>query len=299
LLLTGVCDQAAAADFRITTPDTEIRVQLDPKIRTGRDGTPWLEWLETSFEAARGLTGRFPQQQIVIELVRAPRSNAAVVFGQVQRSQPPRIRFHVDPDAQLAALEDDWRGYHEFAHLLIPFPGNKDIWFSEAEEAWRRLLAGFERGLDDPNGRGQSLRSLSPEMWRKRAFRRVYWTGASFFLRVDTRLRLASDGEHSLESALAAFHDCCMQQRRRWSAETLVQTLGELSLPDIWNEEYQTTINAVARPRYDRAIEALGIDTSGPGLRFLHDPEAIALRQAIAGPAASAAESHLAALAAD
>lgn len=317
LLLTWACAATAAAEFRIATPDTEVRVQLDPKIASGQDGTPWLNWLETSFAAARGLTGSFPQPEIMVELVGAPGSNEAVAFGQVRRSQPPRIRFHVDPDATLAALKDDWRGYHEFAHLLIPFPGNKDIWFTEGfasyyqyllqsrsgliepEDAWRRLLAGFERGLDDPNGRGQSLRTLSPEMWRKRAFRRVYWTGAAFFLRLDTRLRLASDGEHSLESALSAFHDCCMQQRRRWSAETLVDTLGRLSLPAIWHEEYRATIDAPAEPRFDQALEALGIARSVQGLRFSDEPGAVALRQSIAGPATASGASHRAAAGAD
>ena len=301
-MLAGTWQSASAADFRIDTPGTEIRIELDPGLHSGLDGTPWLSWIETSLDAARQLTGSFPEQKIVVELVGASRSNQAVVFGQVRRSGPPRIIFYVNPDAALHELQDNWRGYHEFAHLLIPFPGNQNSWFSEGfasyyqyllqsrsgriepEEAWRRLLAGLQRGLDDPNGRGRSLRQLSPEMWRERAFRRVYWTGASFFLRIDTRLRIESGGRHSIDSALAAFHDCCMQQRRRWSAEALVKILGQLSLPAIWEQEYRTTLDSVAQPRFDRAMQGLGIEIDGKRLHFSNEPDAVALRHAIAGP---------------
>jgi len=301
-LLAGAWQSTSAADFRIDTPSTEIRIELDPGLRSGPDGSPWLSWIETILDAARKLTGSFPEQKIVVELVGASRSNQAVVFGQVRRSGPPRIIFYVNPDAALHELQDNWRGYHEFAHLLIPFPGNQNSWFSEGfasyyqyllqsrsgriepEEAWRRLLAGLQRGLDDPNGRGRSLRQLSPEMWRERAFRRVYWTGASFFLRIDTRLRIESGGRHSIDSALAAFHDCCMQQRRRWSAEALVKILGQLSLPAVWEQEYRTTLDSVAQPRFDRAMQGLGIEIDGKRLHFSNEPDAVALRHAIAGP---------------
>lgn len=297
----------AAAEQRLQLHDTELLIDLDHRLQTRADGGPWRQWLHTSLQAAYGLTGGYPPARVQIRLHATGRHAQPISFGQVQRSTPPQIHFYVNPDAELAALMNDWRGYHEFAHLLIPFPGNDDIWFSEGfasyyqyllqsragrmepDQAWRKLAAGFQRGLDDPKGRGRSLRKLGPDMWQERAYRRVYWTGAAFFLRVDTRLRQASDGQHSIDTALAAFHHCCMNSRQRWTAESLISKLGELSLPAIWEEEYRATVDALARPAYERAFTALGIKHIGRTLRFSSDPEAVALRQAIAGPRSESA----------
>ena len=163
--------------------------------------------------------------------------------GAAQSAAPASLLRQ--PRCQPEALNADWRGYHEFAHLLIPFPGNDDIWFTEGfasyyqyllqsragvisqQRAWEELLEGFARGESDRSGRGRTLRSLSPDMWRERAQKRVYWTGAAFFLRVDIRLRTETGDRHSLDKTLAAFHDCCLDRHRRWNAKRLIDTLGD------------------------------------------------------------------------
>lgn len=292
----------ADAVQQLRVADVDLDVRLDDRLEIGNEGHPWRAWLRTSLLASHTVTGGFPIDRVRIDLKATSRADGSIAFGQVRRSTPPRIRFYVAPDARLEDLNADWRGYHEFAHLLIPFPGNDDIWFTEGfasyyqyllqsragvvpeREAWQNLLDGFRRGLDDRSGRGRTLRSLSPDMWRERAFRRVYWTGAAFFLRVDTRLRTETGGAHSLDSALAAFHECCMFERRRWSAERLVERLGELSVPEIWRDEYARMIDARAKPEFTAAFERLGLSPTRAGLSFSDDPAARALRRAIAGP---------------
>jgi len=303
--LSWLCAGWAAATIpgELDVDGTRIEIDADRSLSAGYAGTPWTDWLSTSLRAAATVTEGFPRREVRIQLVPTWRARGAIAFGQVRRSSPPRIRFYVNANASLDALLADWRGYHEFAHLLIPFPGNDDIWFTEglasyyqyllqsragvipAEEAWRALLSGFERGIDDRRGRGRSLQSLSPDMWRERAHKRVYWTGAAFFLRVDTRLRFESGGRHSLDRALARFNACCIDKQRRWDAEELIEELGRLSMPSIWREEYRATINERAEPRFDKALDRLGIDYRGnPNrLRFTGDPEQSALRAAIAG----------------
>lgn len=278
----------------------ELIIEAAPELVSDGSGDRWRSWLESSLQAARTVTGDFPRSSVRIDLRAARDANDAIAFGQIRRGHPPRIRFWVSPDAGLEALRADWRGYHEFAHLLIPFPGNDDIWFTEGlasyyqyllqsrsgliseQQAWTKLLAGFDRGRRDPSGRGRTLRDLSPDMWRQRAFRRVYWTGAAFFLRVDTRLRRESDGAHSLDSALAAFHRCCIQDRRRWNAEQLVERLGQLSIASIWHEEYRRTIDAPAEPMIDAALRRLGIDEGADPARFTGGAPERRLREAIA-----------------
>lgn len=300
LLFAMACARAADT-HQLRIGNVELVVEMDGQIQAGTDGAPWIDWLVHTLQATSTVTGAFPRDGVRIKLRATSHSSSPIAFGQVRRSHPPQLRFYVSPDASLDGLNRDWRGYHEFAHLLIPFPGNDDIWFTEGfasyyqyllqsrtgvispRQAWQELLAGFRRGETDRSGRGRTLRSLSPDMWHERAQKRVYWTGAAFFLRVDIRLRTESGGRHSLDSALAKFHDCCMADRRRWNARQLVEALGEASIAEIWRQEYLRTINVVAEPRYGDALERLGIRRYGSDLEFDNSESTSALRDAIAG----------------
>ncbi|NKI34047.1 hypothetical protein HFP89_02555 [Wenzhouxiangella sp. XN79A] len=278
-----------------------IRVDVHPP--AGADGPePWTGWIQTALGAVRTVSPDYPVERLTVRLRGVETGGAAVVFGRVRRSAIPALEFYVDPQAELAALNADWRSYHEAAHLLIPFPGNRDIWFTEGlasyyqyllqaragmiseHESWTELARGFQRGFDDPQGAERDLRSLSPRMRQLRAYRRVYWTGAAFFLNVDVRLRTETGGRHSLDSALAAFHRCCMDRRSRWDARSLIQQLGELSVPSIWRQEYQALMKGPAEPEIDRAFAALGIGFDGRSVALDPNPRATALRQSISAP---------------
>ena len=290
-----------AGTHEMRVGEVGLLVEMDEKIRASDDGYPWTDWLAKTLQAASTITGTFPRDNVRIKLRASSGSSSPISFGQVRRSDPLELRFYVSPGATLQGLTGDWRGYHEFAHLLIPFPGNDDIWFTEGfasyyqyllqsragvisqREAWQELMDGFARGESDRSGRNRSLRNLSPDMWRERAYKRVYWTGAAFFLRVDVRLRTESGGTHSLDSALAAFHACCLYSRTRWNARQLVDALGDNSIPEIWRQEYLRTINAPAVPRYAEALDRLGIQGNRSNLRFDDDAAIKALRTAIAG----------------
>lgn len=294
---------AAATDgdgsLVVTAAGSRIELFLDAQLPAGPEA-PWIPWLVTSARAVATVSGRFPEPQVVVRLEARNRGNP-VAFGQVRRGRPPRVAIHVNPAADLAGLESDWRSYHEFAHLLLPYSGHRDIWFSEGlasyyqyllmaragvisgDQAWLELAEGFLRGVNDPNGRGRTLRELSPDMWRLRAFRRVYWTGAAYFLRVDVRLRTETAGRHSLDRALAEFQDCCMAERGRWTSRSIARRLGQLSVPEIWDEEYRRTIDAIATPDFGSAFEQLGIEireTDRVGIQG--DASGAVLRAAIA-----------------
>ena len=301
LLLACMGGAGAADTHELKVGGVDLVVEMDSEIQTADNGRPWTDWLINTLQATSTVTGSFPRGDVRIKLRATSRSSNPIAFGQVHRSQPPQLRFYVSPDANLDELNGDWRGYHEFAHLLIPFPGNDDIWFTEGfasyyqyllqsragvipeRQAWQALLDGFRRGETDRSGRGRTLRSLSPKMWHERAQKRVYWTGAAFFLRVDIRLRSESGGRHSLDSALAAFHDCCMESRQRWNARQLVEALGQVSIAEIWRQEYLRTINATAEPRYNQALQRLGIQRHRSSLLFDDSESTKALRLAIAG----------------
>ncbi len=292
-----VAGAQACENNPMTVEGAAVRVFTSRELGQDSD-CRWTTWIEHSVASVAGISGRFPFDRVNVYLERS-NSSQPVAHGFVRRNNPPEIHLRIQPGAGLDELLDDWRGYHEFAHLLLPFVGNRDIWFAEGlasyyqyflqaragvideDQAWQRLAAGFQRGLDDPAGRGQSLKSLSPRMWSERAFRRVYWTGAAFFLRVDYRLRKASAGEHSLDTVLAAFQECCMYadadrrnwtSNRRWNAARLIDELGHLSLSDIWQEEYQRTINQRAEPDFGASGRYLGLQIEAGELKLLSGP---------------------------
>jgi len=283
----------------VVWPDRpELELVVDPALQ--RPAAEWRKWIDIAVDAVSSVGGQFPVQKVRVELHEGPEGQP-ITFGWVRRNSPPEVHFRVSPTASVAELIDEWHAYHEFAHLLLPFSGNQDIWFAEglasyyqyflqaragvidADEAWRRLLAGFQRGFDDPVGEGESLVELSPRMWRLNAFRRVYWSGAAFFLRVDHRLREASGHQHTLDRTLAAFADCCIDDgSRRWTARTLVARLGELSLPEVWQEEYDRAIQSLAAPDFGSASRALGLRVESERLSLLADPAAAQRRRALA-----------------
>ena len=294
IVLLSATTNAGLASER---PDNPVLVKADDAIVLSN--VSWSTWLDVVLQSVHSVDPGFVERPLVVRL-EATTDRYPITFGRIRRVSPPEVHLQVHPDATMEALVDDWRGYHEIAHLLIPFPGNDDIWFSEglasyyqyilqvragaigADEAWQRLFAGFSRGLNDPAGTGRTLADLSPDMWRERAFRRVYWTGAAYFLRVDVRLRRESAGKHSLDSALAEFNRCWRDSREDWTARQLLDRLGQLTIPGIWQEEYEAMIDRVAVPDVDAPMTALGIEKAESGVRLSDHPDQKRLRDEIA-----------------
>ncbi|MEE4329513.1 MAG: hypothetical protein V2J10_01500 [Wenzhouxiangella sp.] len=287
-----ICTEAPAAER------PELELVVDSALQ--RPAQEWREWIDLAVDAVAGVGGEFPVPRVNVYLHEGPEGQP-ITFGWVRRNSPPEVHFRVSPSASHAELIDEWHAFHEFAHLLLPFSGNQDIWFAEglasyyqyflqaragvidADEAWQRLLAGFQRGFDDPSGEGEPLVRLSPRMWRLSAFRRVYWSGAAFFLRVDHGLREASGHRHSLDRTLAAFAACCIDDgSRRWTALTLVERLGELSLPEVWRQEYDRAMRSRAAPDFGSAGGALGLVLEGERLSLREDSVSVGRRRALA-----------------
>ncbi len=308
LALLALSLPASAQERELHAGDGPGSIQLlmeDRKLKESE--VAWRAWIERLATSAASVAPGIADRPLIVRLQPARRRDS-ITYGRIRRTRPPEIHLQVHPEASMEGLLEDWRGFHEFAHLLIPFPGNDDIWFSEGlasyyqhflqvragvidpNEAWQRLFAGFRRGLRDPNGRDRTLSELSPEMWRERAFRRVYWTGAAYFLRVDLRLRTESAEGHSVDSALAAFNRCCADDQQGWDAIGLIEKFGELTDPDVWLEEYTRMINAPAIPEVEPAMSRLGVTWFDGGVRLSGDERDRQLRENIAcgGDCASA-----------
>jgi hypothetical protein len=185
-------------------------------------------WLQSAGDSAAMLYGSLPRDTVRIVLERSDRARQAVPYAEVLRDDPQGARFWVNPVFGLDDFLRDWTAVHELAHLYIPFPGDADLWLSEglatyyqnvlraragvitAQQAWQNLYLGFVRGQRDTRMAGLSLAQLSPQMRQTQSYLRVYWSGAAFFLQMDSMLRQQSDNAQSLDRVIQAYATCCL-----------------------------------------------------------------------------------------
>jgi predicted metalloprotease with PDZ domain len=198
-----------------------------------------------------------------------------IPWAQVNRARVDTASFYILADATAEELMDNWTGYHELAHLLIPYRGWGDMWFSEGlasyyqnilrartgvlseREAWQKLYEGFERGRADTVLNGQPLAEVSRNLRRNHAYMRVYWSGAWYFLAADLELRRASGGRDSLDSALARLNACCADDEM--SVPDMVRTLDRENNTELFQRLYTLSRGSTRMPEYDTLFEDLGL----------------------------------------
>lgn len=172
------------------------------------------EWLGRAGHAAARLLGRFPAP-ITSILVIPVYSTDPVMFGIVGRGMMPTIALMTSRDAT-DSLISDWTAVHEMTHLVSPYVEREEAWLLEGlatyyqqilrareglltpEDAWREMLAGFERGRRE--GTGRILAEESRSMRETFAFGRVYWAGAAIAFLADIEYRRRT--EESLDDAM-------------------------------------------------------------------------------------------------
>ncbi|MGD8498068.1 MAG: hypothetical protein PVG82_04125 [Chromatiales bacterium] len=286
---------------RIQLPGGDLRLAV-------LDGSPQPDraairrWIE---EAARGLIevgGRLPVPSAQVLVVPIGHGGEPVPWGQIMRGGGDAVHLYIDQRRPLAEFRADWTLMHELSHLLHPRIDGDDAWLYEGlasyyqnvlrariglldrGEAWAELDAGFERGRrgTPPN---RTLAEVSENMPRNGLYMRVYWSGAAVALLADTELRARSGGRQSLDTALAAFAECCMPSDRIWSGAEFMAKLDELSDSDVFMRLYRTHVQSAEFPDLQATYRRLGLSPSLRGLRLLDDAPDAPIRRAIMRPA--------------
>ncbi|WP_028109336.1 hypothetical protein [Ferrimonas futtsuensis] len=279
-LLVCLCLWAGPASAGCEGPPS---FQFDQRIPDG-ERAKLRRWLGEAAQTVAELAGQHPVRCARIRVYDGGRGRGAVPWAQIDRGAAEGIRFYVDYRLPLHSLRSDWTAMHEFSHLLIPFPGNDQPWFSEglasylqyllmaragilsSDEAMKRLDRGFRRGVEDDDHGAIALEELSRDMWRRHAYRRVYWSGAAYFLAVDTELRRSGKG--SLTQVLAQFVACCRQQSRHWTVDSLVQVFDRLSGTTLFADTKAALMPRTGFPDLSRPYEYLGLVQTGHGVRL-------------------------------
>ena len=256
-----------------------------------------VEWVNFIAESLLQVYGRWPRDRWHVEV--QPISGSyrdTIPWGQVTRGQPDTVHFYVLTGANSKQLIENWTGYHELAHLLIPYKGDGDRWFSEglasyyqnilqaragtiSEQAmWQKLLDGFIRGRKQDQFNGIPLSQVSDEMRENRSFMRVYWSGAWYFFAADVQLRQQSGGKANLDTALAALNKCCAD--RQMSAQEMVEALDRENRLLLFEPLFTKADNSTRLPEFESIFASLGISITdnrvvlqpeGPGAELRRD----------------------------
>ena len=289
LLLQPLCT-SAGVEQTLQRDGRQIRVFLDDSV-PAEQRSDVLHWIRVSSDSLASVFGHWPRRYLQVRVTSySIGGNDPVPWAQVNRGDtdsfsPNVVSFYIDPRADFKRLADDWTAYHEFSHLLIPYRGWGDMWFSEGlasyyqnllqarsgvfdeREMWQRLYNGFMRGRDNKRP-DLTLAELSPSMREHRSYMRVYWTGAWYFFRADTELRSRSGGAQSLDSALGALNACCADARL--SAREIAARLDQLSGETVFLPLFDQVSASYALPAFDTLYRDLGISVDPRGRVSLH-----------------------------
>jgi hypothetical protein len=262
-------------------------------------GAQIQEWIESLAHTLASVYGHWPRRHWSVRVENASgASDDPIPWAQVNRGEVDEVEFFVVENVSAEQLRHEWTGYHEFAHLLIPYRGWGDAWFSEGlasyyqnllqarsgiiseQEMWQRLHDGFLRGRGDNRFDGMPLGEVSARLREKGGFMRVYWSGAWYFLAADLALRSQSGGLLSLDTALEKLNACCAEDRM--SVPSMVDTLDQLNRVSIFSNLYGEAVQSKSLPDFEPLFTALGIWIIDGQVRLDQDTAAARLRRGIA-----------------
>jgi hypothetical protein len=297
LLLLCYLPAGNAAEYTLKRAEQTIVIDTHFLFSDKRDQAI-VSWIESVTSALASVYGRWPRDELRVEV--SPigvRTDDPVPWAQVERGQPDTVSFYIDALASPDKLVNNWTAYHEFSHLLIPYRGWGDMWFSEGlasyyqnllqarhgifsqQEMWDRLHAGFMRGRNTNKLPELSLGELSEQMHESRSYMRVYWSGAWYFLTADVELRRRSNNQQSLDTALESLNRCCAEDSL--SAREIAMQLDRLSEQALFVPLFDKVAASQAIPAFEPLFQQLGIEVINDGVLLLDNAEEIGIRDAI------------------
>ncbi len=262
LLLVFTCSMSCwIAPKMAAQENSKIDLQLEARFNSQQEQII-KTWLSQGLSAVEHSIAPFPQKHLPISVLRHHNNRQPVPWGQVVRGEPDTIQLHVAPNASLNALSNDWTFYHEVSHLYLPYLDYSSFWLGEGFATYmqyiimfqanllsrkqfiERMNAGFERGRRTTMTKPGRLKDVANNMWQLRAYRRVYWSGASFFLEAD--LALQQQGK-SLNQVISAYVNCCLTKNSR--GIRLVRQFDRLSQSNIFEPLFHKYANRTDFPK--------------------------------------------------
>jgi len=228
-------------------------------------------WLQTVTNALRTVYGELPLNAFTINIQKSAGAADPVPWGQVKRD-PTNVLLVINPALGFDEIQDDWTAFHELSHLLIPYQGYGDLWFSEGlatyyqniirarsqviseADMWSELISGFERGQAQSQWSHLTLSDLSDNSRHYPAYMRIHWSGVHYWLSADIKLR-----QHglSLDMLLQKLKVCCWGQSL--TALEISTKLDKLAGLDIFVPLFHQYRDSKTMPEYQLLLSRLGL----------------------------------------
>ncbi len=247
------------------------------------------DWFGRTASNIGSYAGGYPPFDIKVTFKRQI-SNQPVPWGQVNRkNRSAELELQIDPRFGMDSMIEDWTLAHEISHLYIPYPGHNFRWFTEgfasywqelgrsrnilSEKAvFENLFAGFRRGYRKTEFDNLSIDEITPHMRELRAFRRVYWAGAIYFMWIDLHLIEKSGGQQRLTDVILLFNENHRNKRQIVDGNELINALDELVDGNPFREHKIWLIDRVGYPDFAGLAKAFGVIMEGDNIRFNDDP---------------------------
>jgi predicted metalloprotease with PDZ domain len=293
----GEAPFTAVGDFRrarVVAGKTPVDlVLLGAPLTMGDEGI--RRWVGDAAACVAGLFGRFPVAPTIF-IVPVSRADE-VVFGRVLSLAGASVALLVGTETRPAQLHDDWVSVHELFHLGTPSFVGEGHWLEEGlatyyepilreragwmreEDLWAHFAKEMPRGLRKP-GSAASLEERDD-------IDSTYWGGALFALLADVRIREATHGARSLDTALRAALDQLGDATHAATVAEFLRVGDAATGTHVLSDLYAHDAMAGEPVDLDALWRSLGVEPRPNATVALRDdaPEAN-LRKAMAAPAA-------------
>lgn len=279
---------AAQPHRRIALGDSALEI-------TFADGAPGLDqaaalsWIERSAMAMTVYFGRYPVKHYRLLVIATPGSSVghATTYGY----HGSATRIHVGTAAGSAAYARDWVLVHEMVHTALPDMPRRALWLQEGnatyiepiaraqagqlpvEEVWRQALVGMPTGEPRAGDGG---------MDGTRAHDRLYWGGATFWLRAEIGIALATSGRRMLRDAMRAINRESGGNTAIWPPERVMAAGDAATGTDVLSTLYRQFAAGPMTTDLPTLFGRLGLGLREDGtVRFEETAELAALRRRI------------------
>ena len=230
-----------------------------------------INWISHAEQGITRLFGTLPYSYKV-HFHRMTQEREPVPWAHTDKRNGRAVHFHVNTAFSQDAFKKDWTAPHELSHLMFPYVGRENMWFSEGiasylqyqimfanrtvtwTQATNKLQERFGAAAKSRHFDDMSIVKLTGIVFETGSFVRLYWGGAAYFLNVDKKLY--DQKQLRLNDVIKTYLDCCVFQRRH-SAQAMMEKFDDLSDSTIFTDTYHSTVMQAGFPATREALNWL------------------------------------------
>jgi hypothetical protein len=266
---------------------SRISVEIrDRVLRSKRDML--LEWIAYSAETVSQYYGRFPVENVHIEVQVA--DGPAVRFGQAFGGESPFVRVIVGEQVTAEALRKDWIMVHEMVHLAMADVPRANRWWLEGLATYVESIARAQRGhLSEDfvwNGFYHRMPQGLPAscdrgLDQTPTWGRTYWGGAMFCLLADIEIRKLTDNRKSLRDALRGILQDGYSMQTSATPMQIFESADRAVGVDVLVPLYQQMRTDPFPVDLDGLWQELGIDVKNDAIIYNNEAPLAPIREAL------------------